>query len=69
MISSTRGKATGYMLREAGKRDHKQLCTFFDQHAAYIPRTMLRYALEKLITYHSTHEERKEKLKKLCGNI
>jgi 3-methyladenine DNA glycosylase AlkD len=41
-------KATGWMLREVGKRDERTLTRFLDAHAGQLPRTALRYSLERL---------------------
>jgi 3-methyladenine DNA glycosylase AlkD len=41
-------KAVGSWVREAGKKDLKQLLHFLDKHAATMPRVTLRYAIEKL---------------------
>lgn len=41
-------KASGWLLREAGKKDQKRLLKFIDRFGKKMPRTMLRYAIEKL---------------------
>ena len=40
-------KAVGWLLREAGKRDPQRLQQYLDTRHANMPRTMLRYAIEK----------------------
>jgi 3-methyladenine DNA glycosylase AlkD len=40
-------KAIGWMLREAGKRDTGRLYNFVKEHKNIMPRTMLRYSIEK----------------------
>jgi len=41
-------KATGWMLRFAGDKNKQKLKSFLDKHAATMPRTLLRYSIEKL---------------------
>jgi len=50
-------KAIGWMLREAGKRDHDRLYDYVAEHRTEMPRTMLRYAIERF-----PEEERKRLL-------
>lgn len=40
-------KAVGWMLRESGKRDEQALTEFLDSHYQNMPRTSLRYAIER----------------------
>lgn len=51
-------KACGWMLRESGKKDLGKLRQFLNKNAPKMPRTMLRYAIEKM-----NDKERKKYLK------
>ncbi|AXC11583.1 putative DNA alkylation repair enzyme [Acidisarcina polymorpha] len=52
-------KATGWILREAGKVSREELIQFLEKYAAKMPRTTLRYAIERF-----SPEERKQWLKR-----
>ncbi|HCC92831.1 MAG TPA: DNA alkylation repair protein [Flavobacteriaceae bacterium] len=41
-------KANGWMLREMGKMNEEKLIEFLDEYTLQMPRTTLRYALEKI---------------------
>lgn len=52
-------KAVGWMLREVGKRDKELLVSFLNTYKDQMPRTTLRYAIEKF-----TAGERQELMQK-----
>lgn len=52
-------KAIGWMLREMGKRDKDLLVQFLEKYCTTMPRTTLRYAIEKF-----SEEERQEFMKR-----
>lgn len=52
-------KAVGWVLREVGKKDKKILIEFLEKYAKSMPRTALRYSLEKL-----NPKEKKKYMKK-----
>ncbi|MFH0818829.1 MAG: DNA alkylation repair protein [Patescibacteria group bacterium] len=52
-------KAVGWMLREAGKHDQKLLEAYLNRNYKTMPRTMLRYAIEKLPESKRQHYLRK----------
>lgn len=52
-------KAVGWMLREVGKQDKKTLTDFLDLYYKIMPRTMLRYSIEKLSQEEKAHYMKK----------
>jgi 3-methyladenine DNA glycosylase AlkD len=53
-------KATGWVLREVGKNNEQRLLSFLDKHTHEMPRTMLRYSIEKLEETKRKHYLSKE---------
>ena len=62
-------KAVGWMLREMGKRNIALLRIFLSKHASTMPRTMLRYAIEKMDTTERTEWMSKKKHENISQEI
>lgn len=62
-------KAVGWMLREMGKVDINPLYAFLDKYHKIMPRTMLRYSLEKLPQEKRLHYMKKDSGKSRNSNI
>lgn len=48
-------KACGWMLREVGKKDIQVLRSFLNENSQKMPRTMLRYSIEKMVPEERQH--------------
>jgi len=59
-------KAAGWMLREVGKRDSTAEEAFLEKHCSVMPRTMLRYAIERLPESERRRYTRKKPFDRRC---
>jgi 3-methyladenine DNA glycosylase AlkD len=62
-------KAVGWMLREIGKKDEQTLLDFLDINYRQMPRTMLRYSIERLSPEQRAHYMRRTEIFNIFADL
>ena len=62
-------KAVGWMLREIGKKNEQTLLDFLDMNYRQMPRTMLRYSIERLSPEQRAHYMRRTEIFNIFADL